>query len=76
MNPGELLARIVQPGRLRADLRIPETQAQDKEYGKSQPQAAHCGDPGEQSQYKWTDTGGSDYTEGQSHEKAAEIIGI
>jgi multidrug efflux pump subunit AcrA (membrane-fusion protein) len=34
VNPGELLARIVQPGRLRADIRIPETQAQDVLVGQ------------------------------------------
>jgi len=34
VNPGELLARIVQPGRLRADLRIPETQARNVTAGQ------------------------------------------
>jgi HlyD family secretion protein len=34
VNSGELLARIVQPGRLRADLRIPETQAQNVVVGQ------------------------------------------
>jgi multidrug efflux pump subunit AcrA (membrane-fusion protein) len=34
VNPGELLARIVQPGLLRADIRIPETQAQDVLVGQ------------------------------------------
>ncbi|MDH5805207.1 MAG: HlyD family efflux transporter periplasmic adaptor subunit, partial [Gemmatimonadota bacterium] len=34
VNPGELLARVVQPGRLRADLRIPETQVQDVVVGQ------------------------------------------
>jgi multidrug efflux pump subunit AcrA (membrane-fusion protein) len=34
VNPGELLARTVQPGRLRADIRIPETQAQDVLVGQ------------------------------------------
>jgi multidrug resistance efflux pump len=34
VNSGELLARVVQPGRLRADLRIPETQAQNVVVGQ------------------------------------------
>lgn len=34
INPGDQLARIVQPGRLRADLRIPETQAQNVVVGQ------------------------------------------
>ena len=34
VNPGDQLARIVQPGRLRADLRIPETQAQNVVVGQ------------------------------------------
>jgi multidrug efflux pump subunit AcrA (membrane-fusion protein) len=34
VNPGEQLARIVQPGRLKAELRIPETQARDVAIGQ------------------------------------------
>lgn len=34
VNSGELLARVVVPGRLRADLRIPETQAQNVVVGQ------------------------------------------
>lgn len=34
VNPGDLLARVVQPGRLRADIRIPETQARDVLVGQ------------------------------------------
>lgn len=34
VNPGEHLARIVQPGRLKAELRIPETQARDVAIGQ------------------------------------------
>jgi multidrug efflux pump subunit AcrA (membrane-fusion protein) len=32
--PGEILARVVQPGRLKAELRIPETQARDVAVGQ------------------------------------------
>ena len=34
VNAGQLLARVVQPGLLRADLRIPETQVQDVVVGQ------------------------------------------
>lgn len=34
VNPGETLARVVQPGRLKAVLRIPETQARDVVIGQ------------------------------------------
>lgn len=33
-NPGAVLARIAEPGRLKAELRIPETQAKDVEIGQ------------------------------------------
>ncbi len=34
VRPGDYLARVVQPGRLRAELRIPETQARDVAIGQ------------------------------------------
>jgi len=34
VRPGDYLARVVQPGRLRAELRIPETQARDVAVGQ------------------------------------------
>lgn len=34
VNPGDYLARVVQPGRLKAQLRIPETQARDVAVGQ------------------------------------------
>ena len=34
VSPGENLARVVQPGRLKAELRIPETQARDVAIGQ------------------------------------------
>jgi HlyD family secretion protein len=34
VNPGDLLTRIVQPGRLKAEIRIPETQAQNVLVGQ------------------------------------------
>ena len=35
VNPGDDLARVVQPGRLKAELRIPETQARDVTIGQA-----------------------------------------
>jgi HlyD family secretion protein len=34
VNPGEVLARVIEPGRLKAVLRIPETQASDVQLGQ------------------------------------------